>query len=205
MRYTLGLMQSWEDIKRWRKAERARLLEQRRALPLAERERLGTAIAEKLAALPELSGAPCRVGFYWPIRGEPDMRPFVRSLLEKGFEAALPVVVERNAPIEFYRWTAETKLTRQEVWGIPIPAVRDVVVPDVLLVPLVGFDDAAYRLGYGGGYYDRTLATFVRKPRAIGLGYELARLETIYPQPHDIPMDVIVTESRLMRRGEGTS
>ncbi|MFO7286176.1 MAG: 5-formyltetrahydrofolate cyclo-ligase [Gammaproteobacteria bacterium] len=205
MRYTLGLMQSWEDIKRWRKAERARLLEQRRALPLAERERLGTAIAEKLAALPELSGAPCRVGFYWPIRGEPDMRPFVRSLLEKGFEAALPVVVERNAPIEFYRWTAETKLTRQEVWGIPIPAVRDVVVPDVLLVPLVGFDDAAYRLGYGGGYYDRTLATFVRKPRAIGLGYELARLETIYPQPHDIPMDIIVTESRLMRREEGTS
>jgi len=198
-------MQSWEDIKRWRKAERARLLEQRRALPLAERERLGTAIAEKLAALPELSGAPCRVGFYWPIRGEPDMRPFVRSLLEKGFEAALPVVVERNAPIEFYRWTAETKLTRQEVWGIPIPAVRDVVVPDVLLVPLVGFDDAAYRLGYGGGYYDRTLATFVRKPRAIGLGYELARLETIYPQPHDIPMDIIVTESRLMRREEGTS
>lgn len=205
MRYTLGLMESWEDIRRWRKAERARLIEQRRALPLAERERLGAAIAEKLAELPELSGAPCRVGFYWPIRGEPDMRAFVRSLLEKGFEAALPVVVERNAPLEFYRWTVETKLTRQEVWGIPIPAVRDVVVPDVLLVPLVGFDEAAYRLGYGGGYYDRTLAKLARKPFAIGLGYELARLETIYPQPHDIPMDVIVTESRLMRRGEGTS
>ena len=192
-------MQSWDDIKRWRKAERARLIETRRALPLEERQRVGAAIAEKLAELPELSGAPCRIGFYWPIRGEPDMRPFVRMLLEKGFKAALPVVVERNAPLEFYRWTAESKMTRQNVWGIPIPAVRDVVVPDVCLVPLVG-TDGTYRLGYGGGYYDRTLASFERKPFAIGLGYEFAWLETIYPQPHDVPMDVIVTEERLVRR-----
>lgn len=198
-------MERWEDIRRWRKAERVRLIETRRALPLAERQRLGDAIAQKLSTLPELSGAPRRIGFYWPIRGEPDLRPFVRSLLERGFEAALPVVVKEKAPLEFYRWTAETRMTRQSVWGIPVPAERDVVKPDILLVPLVGGDDAAYRLGFGGGYYDRTLASYTEKPLAIGLGYEFARLGTIYPQPHDIPMDIIVTEADLFRRGATTT
>jgi 5-formyltetrahydrofolate cyclo-ligase len=63
-----------------------------------------------------------------------------------------------------------------------------------LLVPLVGFDSAGYRLGYGGGYYDRTLAAPEKRPRLIGVGFELGRLPTIHPQPHDIPLDVIITE-----------
>ena len=67
--------------------------------------------------------------------------------------------------------------------------------PTALLVPLVGFDRRGYRLGYGGGYYDRTLATMHPKPLTIGIGYDLGRLETIHPQPHDIPMDAIVTEA----------
>jgi 5-formyltetrahydrofolate cyclo-ligase len=79
------------------------------------------------------------------------------------------------------------------IWNIPIPRERNSVRPTALLVPLVGFDAAGYRLGYGGGYYDRPLATLVPKPLTIGVGYELGRLETIYPQPHDIPMDAIVT------------
>ena len=66
-------------------------------------------------------------------------------------------------------------------------------------MPLVGFDAAGYRLGHGGGYYDRTLATFAQKPLSIGIGYELGRLETIHPRSHDIPMDVIVTESGVVR------
>jgi 5-formyltetrahydrofolate cyclo-ligase len=69
------------------------------------------------------------------------------------------------------------------------------VRPTVLLVPLVGFDAQGYRLGYGGGYYDRTLAAMTPRARAIGVGYELGRLETIHPQPHDVPMDAIVTEA----------
>ncbi|MEZ5592020.1 MAG: 5-formyltetrahydrofolate cyclo-ligase [Gammaproteobacteria bacterium] len=81
-----------------------------------------------------------------------------------------------------------------------MPKKREVVEPDVLLVPLVGFDDKAYRLGYGGGYFDRTIAAMRQRPLAIGIGYELARLNTIYPQPHDIPMDAIVTEQGLFRR-----
>jgi 5-formyltetrahydrofolate cyclo-ligase len=87
------------------------------------------------------------------------------------------------------------------LWDIPIPAERDPVVPDALIIPLVGFDGAGYRLGYGGGYYDRTLAAAPRRPFCIGLGYDEMRLATIYPQPHDIPMDVIVTDQGVAQRG----
>jgi 5-formyltetrahydrofolate cyclo-ligase len=83
-----------------------------------------------------------------------------------------------------------------------VPAEGEPVTPTTLLVPLVGFDEMGYRLGYGGGYYDRTLASLPAKPLAIGVGYELSYLGTIYPQPHDIPMSAIVTEGRLLR---GTS
>jgi 5-formyltetrahydrofolate cyclo-ligase len=193
-------MRDWNDVRRWRKEQRARLIDERRALPLAARQQRGEAIAARAAELDALNGAPCCVGFYWPIRGEPDLRPLVRSLLERGFTSALPVVVEKNAPVEFHRYTTSTRLTRQSVWGIPIPAEQDRVQPDVVLVPLVGMDDDCYRLGYGGGYYDRTLASLSPRPFAIGVGFELGRLDTIYPQPHDIPMDVLVTEERVLER-----
>ena len=80
------------------------------------------------------------------------------------------------------------------MWGIPIPADGEVVWPDVLLVPLVGFDRRGFRLGYGGGFYDRTLADMPQRPTTLGVGFSLGMLETIYPQQHDIPMDVVVTE-----------
>ena len=84
-------------------------------------------------------------------------------------------------------------------WNIPIPAERRVVVPDALLIPLVGYDAAGYRLGYGGGYYDRTLASRTPLPLRIGVGYDGAELPTIHPQPHDIPMSIIVTERRVLQ------
>ena len=86
-----------------------------------------------------------------------------------------------------------------------MPADGRVVTPTVLLVPLLGFDEAGYRLGYGGGYYDRTLAAMTPRPLTIGVGYEVGRLKTIRPQPHDIPMDAIATETGFTwfeRRGE---
>ena len=89
------------------------------------------------------------------------------------------------------------------VWGIPAPAEGEWVLPEVLLVPLLGFDGAGYRLGYGGGYYDRTLAAMRTKPLAIGIGYELLRLGTIHPRPHDVPMDLIVTKRRAVRFAGG--
>jgi 5,10-methenyltetrahydrofolate synthetase len=75
------------------------------------------------------------------------------------------------------------------------------VTPEVLLIPMVGYDSAGYRLGYGGGYYDRTLAALTPRPLCIGIAYDASQLETIHPQPHDIPMNAVVTERRVLRYG----
>jgi len=74
------------------------------------------------------------------------------------------------------------------------------VLPDLVLMPVVGFDPANFRLGYGGGYFDRTLAALSPRPRSIGIGFELSRLPTVHPQPHDLAMDVIVTEASVRER-----
>jgi len=111
------------------------------------------------------------------------------------FEA---VVVQRSAPVEFWRWHPGMPM-QTGVWNIPIPKQRDILTPDAVIVPLVGFDGSGYRLGYGGGYFDRTLALAVPRPFAIGLGYADSALQTIYPQPHDIPMNLIVTDQSIYR------
>lgn len=133
------------------------------------------------------------LGVYWPVRGEIDVRDLAAGHLKSGGRVALPVVVTKSAPVEFWSWRPEMPMTRG-VWNIPIPGQREVLSPDALIVPLVGFDPQRFRLGYGGGYYDRTIAAAARRPYCVGLGYQEARLETIFPQPHDIPMDVIVTD-----------
>jgi 5,10-methenyltetrahydrofolate synthetase len=74
----------------------------------------------------------------------------------------------------------------------------------VVVAPVVAFDRACYRLGYGGGYFDRTLATMAAKPRVFGVGYALAAVATIYPQPHDIPLDAIVTQTGTLQRASKT-
>jgi 5-formyltetrahydrofolate cyclo-ligase len=133
------------------------------------------------------------LGIYWPFRGEIDVRELAHRHIEAGGVVALPVVVEKNASVEFWRWRPEVPMTRG-LFNIPIPGEHVAVTPDVLIVPLVGFDRAGYRLGYGGGYYDRTLAASQPRPRTIAIAFAEAELETIYPQPHDIPMSLIVTD-----------
>ena len=85
-------------------------------------------------------------------------------------------------------------------WNIPVPVGTPEVTPDIVLAPVVGFDPACFRLGYGGGYFDRTLAALDPHPLAIGVGLAGSRIATIYPQPHDIPMAAIVTEEGTLRR-----
>ena len=82
-------------------------------------------------------------------------------------------------------------------WGILVPSEASEVIPDIALAPVVGWDRAGYRLGYGGGYFDRTLAALSPRPLVVGIGLQSARVATIYPQPHDIPMDVILTEKGM--------
>lgn len=186
-------MSNWTFVNEWRRLKRAELLAQRLAMPRDERARRNRAIAAFV--LEQLAGfKTASIGFYWPFRGEPDLRRLVRSLLDGGAAASLPVVIDKNRPLEFWSWRTGERL-QPGVWDIPVPTRRKIARPEVLLVPLLGFDDAGYRLGNGGGYYDRTLAAITPRPFTIGVGYELGRLKTIRPQPHDIPMDGIVTEA----------
>jgi 5-formyltetrahydrofolate cyclo-ligase len=134
------------------------------------------------------------VGGYWPIRREVDCVPLLEAILAAGGAVALPVATGPGRPLEFRPWAPGTAMAAGP-WDIPHPAEGPAVRPDALLVPLVGFDSAGHRLGYGGGYYDRTLAALPRRPLALGLGFELGRLASIRPRPHDAAMDAIVTEA----------
>ena len=185
-----------EDLRAWRKAERARLIEARTALPLDQHKAASEAITRLLTARFAPDALPS-LGCYWPFRREYDCIPLMRRVLDAGGRVALPVIIEKNAPLEFRPWTPEAKM-EAGVWDILHPADGPAVYPAALLVPLVGFDAAGYRLGYGAGYYDRTLAVFPKMPLTIGVGFELCRLETIFPQTHDVPMDFIVTEKGVI-------
>jgi 5-formyltetrahydrofolate cyclo-ligase len=188
----------WLEIKAWRRAERERLLALRMGAAPQERRRWGEAIAANLSALlAERRGI--LLGIYWPFRAEFDPRPLLPALFAAGSGVALPAVVDKKGPLEYRAWAPGESLV-DGVWNIPVPEKRDIVVPHAVLAPLVGFDEECYRLGYGGGYFDRTLAALTPRPLAIGVGFELSRLETIHPQPHDIPMDMIITESGVRRR-----
>ncbi|MFC5585780.1 5-formyltetrahydrofolate cyclo-ligase [Nitratireductor kimnyeongensis] len=181
---------AWPEVRRWRKATREHLIAERLAIPAAERTRLAEEIAQKLE---RLIGDPSGrvVGLYWPFRGEPDLRPWLASLHDRGAVPALPVVVQKAAPLTFRPYRPGDRLERG-VWNIPVPAVDKEIMPDIIVSPLVGFDAANYRLGYGGGFYDRTIAVLPKRPLLIGIGYTFAEVPTIYPQPHDIPMNHIV-------------
>lgn len=190
-------LQAWTDVNRWRKAERERLIAERLAVSAEVRAGWGEAIAARvLAETGDVAGLV--VSAYWPFRGEPDFRPFMEEVAAGGGRTALPVVIEKGRPLEFHLWQAGEVLGRG-VWNIPVPAEKRPCLPDIVIAPVVGFDPACYRLGYGGGFFDRTLAVLPKKPRVIGIGYGMAKLSTIYPQMHDIPMDVIVTETGILR------
>ena len=179
------------DVARWRKAERERLIALRMALPADERQRLSAAIARQLDEVLEGVERPV-VSVYWPIRGEPDLRGWMVAAHARGVDLALPVVVAPATPLEFRRWQPGCRM-EHGVWRIPQPADRVLVSPSVSIAPLVGYDPDCYRLGYGGGFFDRTLASLAPRPVIVGVGYEALALRTIFPQPVDIPMDWILT------------
>lgn len=138
------------------------------------------------------------VGFYWPFQAEWDPRPLILPHLIAGGRAALPVVVGKDRPLEFREWTPDTPMA-EGPYRIPYPAEGEALRPDLVIVSLLGFDARGYRLGYGGGFYDRTLAAWSPRPPTVGVGFELGRLEDVAPEPHDIPLDVVVTEAGLFR------
>jgi 5-formyltetrahydrofolate cyclo-ligase len=186
-----------DDVKSWRRGERERLIALRQGLPADERRRLGERIETELRAL--IAERPGTLGVYWPFRAEFDPRPLIDWAVAEARTVALPVVVDKKGPLEYRAWRPGEGLV-DGVWNIPVPEKRDVVTPAIVLAPLVGFDAACYRLGYGGGYFDRTLAALQPRATAIGIGFAAQELATIHPQPFDVPMDLIVTEAGVRRR-----
>ena len=170
---------------------RAGLLNARAALPAVERHAHDVAIGAAVAAW--LEARPVQVlGVYWPIRGEPDLRTLYGFLVRSGVQLALPVMAGADAPLTFAAW-APGDAVRLDCWGIGTPVVNDRVTPQALLIPCVGYDARGFRVGYGGGYYDRTLAC-PTPPQAIGIAYTCARAD-FEIESHDRAMDVVITEA----------
>ena len=196
---------SWPQISAWRGQQRAALLARRKALPVAQRRQWNDAITARIESCFPLF-AEMAIGFCWPYQGEFDARFAIRHFRSCGATAALPAVVAKAGPLQFRKWWPGAPMT-PGVYDIPVPDGTEPVVPDAVIVPMNAFDEQGYRLGYGGGYFDRTLAAAAPRPLALGVSFEFARLATIYPQPHDIAMDFVATEmgvyavaaSRLLR------
>ncbi|MBS0664362.1 MAG: 5-formyltetrahydrofolate cyclo-ligase [Verrucomicrobia bacterium] len=183
------------DLKQWRKELRRQLIDRRMACGPAERSAWSKAInGHLIAGFGRLAGLV--VGFCWPYKGEADPRPFIQELRRQGSRVALPAVVVKARPLEFREWWPHAPMAAGAL-GIPVPAGTPILAPDAVLVPPVGIDGGGWRLGYGGGYFDRTLASLSPHPIKICIAYEMARIATIHPQPHDIPMDFVVSEAGI--------
>jgi len=190
------------ELMAWRKALRSELLARRQAVPAERLRDWRTAMDRHLEhGFPGLARGV--LAFCWPIRNEYDARHLLRRLRERGVTAVLPVVVAPKTPLVFREWHPGVELALGKL-DIPYPRTGAELVPDTVLLPMNGFDRQGYRLGYGGGFFDRTLESLnARKPLVIGVSYELAAIETIHPQSWDIPMDYVVTERGVYRRDAG--
>ena len=180
------------DIKACKAALRKDLLAKRQAVSVSDRRAWNAAITQHLVdGFPQL--ADMAIGIYWPFQGEFDPRHAVHHFRKRGATSALPEVVQKAAPLRFRSWWPGVSMSRG-AYDIPVPQGTALVEPQALIMPPVGFDAQGYRLGYGGGFYDRTLASITPRPLAIGVAFELSRVDTIHPQSFDLAMDYVVTE-----------
>jgi 5-formyltetrahydrofolate cyclo-ligase len=174
-----------------RGAMRARLLAAR--LELADREVRSRVISDRL--LRWLRTMPVtRLAFFWPTRAEPEITAAIVTWMAESPQrvASLPVTVGQL--LEFAPWTPRSAM-RQGAFGIQIPDTTERIKPQLLVVPCVGIDEQRYRLGYGAGFYDRTLAAFPVRPSTVGIAFDCGRVKSIDPRPHDVPLDLGLTES----------
>lgn len=173
-----------------RKAARAR----REALDLQFRIDASKSISfhffDKVAFGPEDA-----IAGYWRIRDEVDCQPILVRLMDGGQTVILPVVNGPEEPLEFRVWGADAPLYEAGFGTLAPSDLAPRSEPDLILMPLLGFDKAGTRLGYGGGYYDRTLATMRKKPMLVGLAFSAQGFDHIPREAHDIPLDAVVTEN----------
>ncbi len=188
---------------------RVRLRSLREAIPVAERQH-GSAFlcttllswfdARRSARAAVGQDEPEIVAGFWPLDGEPDLRPIYAQLHSMGVTIVLPIVVKKQAPLEFHAWRPEDPLVRG-AFGVLEPVRGEILQPTILLVPTLGFTEHGARIGYGGGYYDRTLAQINETGQpfvTIGIAWDQARIEEDAghrPEEHDYPLDAILTPS----------
>lgn len=189
------------ELPAWRKALRKSLIERRRAVDATTLESWRMAMDTHLTrGFPGLGKGV--LALCWPYRNEYDARHVAAKARAAGATTALPVVIAPATPLIFREWHPGTHLAEGPL-GIPYPIDGPELTPDTVLLPMVGFDSGGYRLGYGGGFFDRTLAAMKTKPVVIGVVHELGKLETIHPQSYDIAVDFVVTERGIYRRDDG--
>ena len=174
-----------------------------RAGSLAKRAAIGpdarAAFARRLARLgPDLArghGATSASAF-WPLADEIDTRPLIAALHEAGFAVALPVTGRMGTALAFRRWTPQTVMVSGKMGIQEPPADAETLEPDLLFVPLAAFDRRGHRIGYGAGFYDRTLADLRARKEitAVGLAYADQEVLFIPSEDHDQPLDFVVTE-----------
>jgi 5-formyltetrahydrofolate cyclo-ligase len=177
---------------------RTAALARRSALSEADRAAASDALARLAFPLPIRPDTV--VAGYAPIRSEIDPVPLMRALAEQGARQALPAIVARDAPLVFCAWTPEQML-QPGAYGILAPAPgAPHLIPDILLVPLAAFDRAGHRIGYGAGYYDRSLTQLraVQPVTAIGLAFDTQEIAAIPAGPHDVALDFVLTETRVI-------
>ena len=143
--------------------------------------------------------ADVAVGAYWPIKGEFDALPALYRWAEADDKRCigLPVMDKATKQLSFHMWFPGCEM-EEDAYGIPKPKDTEVIVPTLLFVPCVGYGPGGYRLGYGGGFYDRTLATLQPRPFTVGLGYAQGWLPDMEPEPHDIPLDAILNDKGVV-------
>ncbi|EJN00817.1 5-formyltetrahydrofolate cyclo-ligase [Herbaspirillum sp. YR522] len=177
-------------------ALRADLLACRRAQDEAARIRADAAIAARVLDWCAATGVTS-LGVYHPIRREPDLLSAYNALSAQGVHLSLPVVLERHAPLAFRRWVPGDALDKDALGTLVPAASAEVVIPQALLVPCLGFNAQRYRLGYGGGFYDRTLAGTPR-PLAVGVCHASGLVE-FAGEAHDVALDLILTDQGQWR------
>ncbi len=175
-------------------ALRRALLATRSAIAPQQKALWDARICARVLAWWEARGTPDdTLGVYWPLRGEPDLNAAYAALAARGVALALPVVLARDAALGFAAWTPGEPLLR-DAMGVAVPATQRLLArPAALLIPCLGFNGARFRLGYGGGYYDRTLE---RAPRPATVGVAYACLAAQFASaPHDVALDLVLTEA----------
>jgi len=173
-------------------------LARRSALGEATRAAAARSLAQHAFPLPIAPGSI--IAGYSPIRSEIDPVPLMQSLAAQGAQLALPVIIARDEPLMFRVWDAANSLVAGSLGILEPPPEAPQLMPDILLVPLAAFDRAGHRIGYGAGHYDRTFAQLraIKPFTAIGLAFDTQEIETIPMQPHDVALDYMLTETRVI-------